>query len=235
MADLSSQIRAALIQVPWIAEAGDAVAVPLIAASRWLRLRKGEELFGRGHTFEQLAVIASGSIESSLSSVRGGRHLTSVMQRGQVMGFNALFLGLPAQGSHVALEHTEVVLIRGDEVLRLMQSNRAMMLGVLREQSRRMEHLLDLLGDRHLLSASARVSRLLLLQSRWYAPPAAGAPSVREVRLTHQRLADLCSLTRQSVSAELERFQALGLVRIKYGGVELLDEPALDRFVASES
>jgi CRP-like cAMP-binding protein len=235
MADRSSQIRAALIQVPWIAEAGDEMVAPLVDASRWLVLRKGEELFSRGQTFEHLAVIASGSIESSLSSVRGRRHLTSVMQRGQVMGFNALFLGRPAQGSHVALEPTEVVLIRGDEALRLMQSSRAMMLGVLREQSRRMEHLLDMLGDRHLLSAPARVARLLLLQSRWYAPAAEGAHSVREVRLTHQRLADLCSLTRQSVSAELERFQAMGLVRIKYGGVELLDEQALERLVACES
>ena len=185
--------------------------------------------------FERVAIIASGSIETTLSAVSGRHHLASVMRRGQVIGFNPLFLDQPARLTHVALEPTEVVLIDGEAMLWLMQQSRALLLGVLREQARRNEHLQDLLGDRHLLSAMARIARLLLLQSRWYAPPAEGQPSPPEVRLTHQRLADLSSLQRQSVSVELEQLQALGLIRQRYGAIELFDAAGLEAIVDRES
>lgn len=233
MNDNPDRMRATLMHVEWMAEAGASVVDELAAVSRWLTLRKGEALFSRGQMFERVAIIASGTIEATLSAVSGRHHLAAVMQCGQVIGFNPLFLDQPARLTHVALEPTEVVLIDGEAMLWLMQQSRALLLGVLREQARRNEHLQDLLGDRHLLSAKARIARLL--QSRWYAPPAEGQPSPPEVRLTHQRLADLSSLQRQSVSAELEQLQALGLIRQRYGAIELFDAAGLEAIVDRES
>ena len=170
MSDRSSRIRSALLAVDWIAGAGEEVVEALALSSRWVHLRKDEALFDQGQTFLYIAVIASGFIESSLLSRDGRQCMTSLMGKGQILGFNALFLERPAQGTHVATENTEVVLVPGDILLAEMQRSAVLMRGVLREQSRRIEHLSYLLVDRQLQSHRVRIARTLIMLWAYYEP-----------------------------------------------------------------
>lgn len=235
MSDRLHRIHAALHAVDWIAQAGDEVVTALGTMSRCLTLRKGEALFGRGQMFRHVAVIASGFIQSSLLSRDGHEHLTSIMGRGQVLGFNGLFLDHPAQGSHVATSQTNVVLIPGDTLLHQMRCSNALMLGVLREQSRRNEHLAYLLGDRQMLSHRVRVARVLLLLWAYCAPTAAPVSPEAELRLSQQRLAELAAMTRQGVGQVLKQLQEDGLIEVRYSSIALRDLAGLQNVVDQES
>ena len=60
-------------------------------------------------------------------------------------------------------------------------------------------------------------------------------PGVGEVlRITQQELGYLVGLSRQRVNEALTRLQASGLIRIEYGGVRVLDLPALQRARADD-
>ncbi len=54
------------------------------------------------------------------------------------------------------------------------------------------------------------------------------------LRITQQELGYLVGLSRQRVNEALTRLQARGLIRIEYGGVRVLDLPALQRARADE-
>lgn len=235
MSDRSSRIRSALLSVDWIAEAGEDVVDALAGASRWVQLRKDETLFGQGQMFLHIAVIASGFIESSLLSRDGRQCMTSIMGRGQVLGFNGLFLDHPAQGTHVATENTEVVLIPGDVLLAQMQRSAVLMLGVLREQSRRNEYLSYLLGDRQLQSNRVRIARTLIMQWAYYEPTATQAWPEPELRLSQQRLAELTALTRQAVGGALKQLQADGLIEVRYSSIALRNLAGLQAILDQES
>jgi CRP-like cAMP-binding protein len=235
MSDRSSRIRSALLAVDWIAGAGEEVVEALAAASRWVHLRKDEALFEQGQMFLHIAVIASGFIESSLLSRDGRQCMTSIMGRGQVLGFNGLFLEHPAQGNHVATENTEVVLVPGDVLLAQMQRSAVLMRGVLREQSRRIEHQSYLLVDRQLQSHRVRIARALIMLWAYYEPTAKQAGREPELRLSQQRLADLTALPRQAVGGALKQLQADGLVEVRYSSIALRNLAGLQAIVDQES
>ena len=237
MSDRSSRIRSALLAVDWIAGAGEAVVEALALSSRWVHLRKGETLFDQGRMFLHIAVIASGFIESSLLSRDGRQCMTSHMGRGQILGFNGLFLERPAQGTHVATENTEVVLVPGDILLAEMQRSAVLMRGVLREQSRRIEHLSYLLGDRQLQSQRVRIARTLIMLWAYYEPTAtrAGRAPEPQLRLSQQRLADLTALPRQAVGGALKQLQADGLIEVRYSSIALRNLAGLQAILDQES
>jgi CRP-like cAMP-binding protein len=51
-----------------------------------------------------------------------------------------------------------------------------------------------------------------------------------KVRISQEELGKLCGLSRQIVSGALRRLQLAGVVSLEYGGVRVLDVPALNRF-----
>jgi DNA-binding GntR family transcriptional regulator len=60
-------------------------------------------------------------------------------------------------------------------------------------------------------------------------------PGVGEVlRITQQELGYLVGLSRQRVNEALRRLEARTLIRIEYGGVRVLDLPALQRARADD-
>lgn len=235
MSDRSDRLRSALLVVDWIAGAGEAVVDDLAAASRWVHLRKGEALVGQGQMFLHIAVIASGFIESSLLSRDGRQCMTSIMGRGQILGFNGLFLEHPAQGTHVATENTEVVLVPGEVLLTEMQRSAVLMRGVLREQSRRNEYLSYLLGDRQLQSNRVRIARTLIMLWTYCEPMAPQDGPEPELRLSQQRLADLTALTRQAVGGALKQLQAEGLIEVRYSSIALRNLAGLQAILDQES
>lgn len=235
MSDHSSRIRSALLMVDWIAGAGEEVVQDLTKASRWVHLRHGETLFGQGQMFLHIAVIASGFIESSLLSRDGQQCMTSIMGKGQILGFNSVFLEHPAQGTHVAIENTEVVLIPGDNLLAQMQRSEVLMLGVLREQSRRIESQAYLLADRQLQSHRVRIARTLIMLWAYYEPTATQAWPEPVLRLSQQRLAELAGLTRQAVSGVLKQLQTDGLIEVRYSSIALQNLAGLHAILDQES
>ena len=54
--------------------------------------------------------------------------------------------------------------------------------------------------------------------------------AAREIDRTQQELADLVGLSRQRVNQALHHLAALGLIRIEYGGLRVLDLSRLQRF-----
>lgn len=235
MSELAAGIRQTLLAAPAIAVGGEAVVAELAAASRRLSLSKGEELIHPGQCVDHLAVIANGAIESSMLAINGDRHITSVLYRGQVIGYIPFFLGTPASFTELAIEPTDVVLIPRDVMLGAMQRCQPLMLGILGELCRRSEHLRQLLADQHLLSPLARVARGLLLLSKWYVPASIHGAASLQVNISQKNLGSVLGLTRQSINMELKHLEAMGLVAVSHSAISIVDRAGLEAVVAAEA
>ena len=84
-----------------------------------------------------------------------------------------------------------------------------------------------MLEETALLPAPVRVARRLLLMADGYGDLRLGTRRVLHV--PQEQLAQLLSLSRQTVNQVLKEFEAHGILRLAYGEIELLDFAGLHR------
>ncbi len=81
-----------------------------------------------------------------------------------------------------------------------------------------------------LLPAPQRVARRLVLMAEGYGQGHGGGGTRRALALSQQDLALMLALSRQTTNRILQQLQALGLVRVHRGTLEVLDLPGLRAF-----
>ena len=77
-----------------------------------------------------------------------------------------------------------------------------------------------------------RTARRLAAIARGYGNPPHAAddamPAVQAVRIPQEQLAQILGLSRQTVNQALRELESHGLLRLRYGSIELLDVAALE-------
>ena len=80
------------------------------------------------------------------------------------------------------------------------------------------------LEELSLLPAAPRLARRLLMIAEGYGE---SATAKRELHLPQDQLAAMLSLSRQTTNQILKELEAQGILRLSYGGIEILDRERL--------
>jgi CRP-like cAMP-binding protein len=175
----------------------------------------GATVFRLGQAPSRVNIVRSGAIELS-RTLRGRRIGIQILRPGDVLGDISLFLRMTVPWDAVAMEDSVILSIDSLSLYRLL------------EQRPR-------LCWRWLHSASSRVAgfwfRVVELLAGGLEAQVASALVRRAVNgvvhLSQNSLAELVGHPRTSVNRVLKRLEAQGLVHVRYGQVEILDEPGL--------
>ena len=208
-----------LRSVPWIRDCGDAVVDQLAARARLQTLPDGARVSQRGRHGERLLVVVRGSLELSMASPQGRRHVLNVVGPGVVFGLIPVLDGQPWLHDAAFKGLGEVLWIHRDDLLSTMRDHQALSSAVVLVLCARARKTYDALAAHSLLSVPARLARtlLLLLEER-------GGPVLA---LTQADLADMLGVTRQSLNTHLRALAVQGLIALRRGRVEVLTAPRL--------
>jgi CRP/FNR family cyclic AMP-dependent transcriptional regulator len=177
--------------------------------------------------------VKSGSVELVSVSDSGREVGHSVRGPGEVFGITELILRQDRTRGIRALEDTELWILPRDDFYALISERPEITLALLASALNRGVEQAEL--RRNLTGTSARhrvVSALDYLASRSTCTGSAGGPIT--VRVTHERLSGLCGLTRQTVTSELDRLEAEGLLELKSRFILVLDRRALQQAVEAK-
>jgi CRP/FNR family transcriptional regulator, cyclic AMP receptor protein len=151
----------------------------------------------------------------------------SVRQPGEVFGITELILLRQDRArSTRALEDSEIWILPRHDFYRLISDRPGITLALLASALDRGVEQVEM--KRNLTGASARhrvASSLDYLASRSSRTRTSGGPIT--VRVTHEQLSRLSGLTRQTVTSELDRLEAEGLLELKSRFIVVLDRHAL--------
>lgn len=181
------------------------------------RYPAGTTIFRVGEAPTRIGIVRQGAVE--LSCVLNGRRVVvQILRPGDVVGDVGLFLRMTAPYDGVALEDTVMLTIDSLQFHRLLE-----------ERPR--------LARRWLVSISSRLvsyqSRLLELLAGGLEAQLASVLIRRAergvVKLSQSSLAELVGGRRTSVNRVLKRLEEQHLVRVRYGQVDIVDEPGLAR------
>jgi CRP/FNR family cyclic AMP-dependent transcriptional regulator len=183
-------------------------------------------VFLEGEPATAAYAVKSGRVEL-LSTSESGREVGhSVRQPGEVFGITELILRQDRARGTRALEDSEIWVLPRDDFYALISERPEITLALLASALDRGVEQVEM--KRNLTGTSARhrvASTLDYLASRSTRTRSSGGPIT--VRVTHEQLSRLCGLTRQTVTSELDRLEAEGLLELKSRFIVVLDRHAL--------
>jgi CRP-like cAMP-binding protein len=205
-----------------LAPVGAADIHDLAALLREDRYKAGDTVYQIGQAPTRVQIVRSGAVELS-RNIKGRRVVLQILQPGDVFGDVSLFLRIKVPWDAVALEDSLVLSADSVRLYKLL------------EQRPR-------LAWRWLHSVSARVHgfwfRIVELLSGGMEAQVASVVVRRSeegvLHLSQGNLAELVGHPRTSINRALKHLESQGLVRVRYGEVEILDPAGLAKVAGIE-
>ena len=195
----------------------------LAVSARTRQLEPGDVLFHRGDTTTYLVVVVNGRLKVGLAQRDGAELLLSVAERGDTLGELGVADGGTWSVTSTALHPTCVLLLDRQDVLACVRSEPDVLDVMLTRLAGLVRRRTDACADLVFLDLRRRVAKLLLTQS---------VDDRVELDVSQSALASMVGGSRQAVNVALREFEQRGWIARRHRRVELLDGPALERFVA---
>jgi len=172
---------------------------------------------------DSLFVVRKGRVKVVLVGEDGREVILGVLGVGSHFGELALIDDRPRSAHVIAMEDSELLVLRREDFRRRVESSPAVAWSLLTELSRRLRRADDKIGGLVLLDVPGRIARLLLDLSE-----EAGAPLI-EKSVTHQTIAQMIGASRETVSRAMKEFQDSGWINVERRRITLSDRAALER------
>ncbi|MBK5538319.1 Crp/Fnr family transcriptional regulator [Pseudomonas sp. TH05] len=216
--------RERLLSGQWFSHLPLELQNSVLDAARLRRLAPGQALFLRGDPPCGLYAVLEGSVRIGAVSEQGKEALLSLVEAPHWFGEICLFDGQPRTHDAYGLGPCTLLQVPQAALLALLDQQPQYW----RQFALLMSHKLRLafinLEQLSLLPAPARVAHRLLAMASGYGE----IEQARAVlQLPQEQLALMLSLSRQTTNQILKDLQSLGILRLGYGEIEILDAQAL--------
>jgi CRP-like cAMP-binding protein len=171
---------------------------------------------------QSVMVLASGRVKIKDITADGKETILAFIEEGEIFGELALLDEEPRHEYAEAVENCQVLLIPRDDLLALMTTRPDVALSITRLVGLRRRRIENRLRNVLFLSSRDRMVRLLLELMASHGSRT-GNQCVIRLRLSHQELASLIGVTRETVTVVLGQLQAGGLIMVQRRRITVID------------
>ena len=193
------------------------------------RFRRNETIFHQGDPGDSLFIVESGAVKIVLPSPEGEEGaIIATLARGDFFGELALLDGAPHSATAVALEPSELLVMRRDPFQELIDTDRALRMALFAGLTAELRRLTGHVEELHFLDLPGRLAMRLVRLARETDPGAHGQV-VLDWPYTQSELASMIGGTRQTVNRLLSDMVTQGLVRFDRESLVIPDVDRLSR------
>lgn len=183
---------------------------------------RGSLVYGPRESGESVLVLAAGRVKIKDITPEGKETILAFIEPGELFGELALLDGQPRREYAEAMEACRVLSLPREEVQRLLEARPDLTLHLTRLIGLRRRRIENRLRNVLFLPSRERLMRLIYELASSYGEQVDGKCHIR-LPLSHQDLASLVGLTRETVTHVLGQLQAEGLVRTRRRKLVVLD------------
>ncbi len=191
---------------------------------------KGAALFVEGQSSRGLFILCAGHVKLSTSSADGKTLILSISEPGDLLGLPATISGRPYEVTADVIEPTQANFISRSDFLNFLREHGEAALRVAQALSETYQTAfaeMRTIGLSH--SAREKVARFLLDWSAKH-PSENGAVKFN-LTLTHEEIAQMVGVSRETVSRLFADFKKKNLLQIKGSSVTIKDKLGLERLL----
>ena len=197
-----------------VAELNDTQLSELLAQAKLRRFERDEVIYHRGDPARDLHVVVEGSVKLIREDVEGREVLLWVLERGGVLGQQAIF-GRSRPTTAIATTDAVTIQLNGETCARMLEKNPRILYRAFEMFEARVEKLTQALEDVMLLDVPSRLAKYLLDSGGGQADPHA-------LTLTQDELAAAVGSTRVTVNKVLADFEHRGFIRVARRHIDVL-------------
>jgi CRP-like cAMP-binding protein len=199
----------------------------LAQSAVWRHCAPGEVVFLEGEAAPGLYFLQSGWLKVVVTSPEGREQVLRYLAPGEIFNLIGAFTSRTNPATAIALEPTEIWVLRREEMARLLREWPEMAQRVIANMANRLVHLAGLVEDLSLRSVSGRLARALLEsvhddvvhRPRWYTQAELAA-----------RLGTVPDMIGRALRSLVER----GLIQVERHQIRILDHSGLQREAEAE-
>jgi CRP/FNR family cyclic AMP-dependent transcriptional regulator len=207
-------------------------AIDRIAALASRRTYKSDAVvFMRGDPGDALYGVVTGRVRISASAARGKEISLNVMDPGDAFGEIALLDGHPRTAAATTLAPTELIVIRRDQFLELLQREPRLAVHLIELLCKRVRWTSEQMEDSSLLSAPARLAKRVVGLASTQGRPTPAGP---QLKISQEQLAQFLGLSRQIVNKHLQTWKRKGWISLARGSIVVVNEKALRKLAAED-
>lgn len=189
--------------------------------------KSGQSIYLPGDPSDALYLLKEGKVKLSYLDESGKRLTLFILQSGQLFGEMALSEGRTRNLMAETLTDVTLCMFHRVDFIEFLNAYPELALKVIKLMGQRRYEIEQKIEDLIFRSIPARLARLLLKLAREFGEPFNGWKRLT-LRLTHYELANLIGATRESTTAEVNRFEEMGLIsRGLKKHIVILDEEKL--------
>ncbi len=163
---------------------------------------------------DTLFIIVRGKVKIVLLSEEGKEIILSTLREGDFFGEMSLLDGEPRSASVIALEDSSLLIIKREEFLKQIRKSPEIALRIMVEMSKRLRQADEKIGSLALLDVYGRVAQALLQLAKSEGEKTKKGVVIKK-RPTHQEIANMVGISRETVSRVLSDFSKEGYITIK--------------------
>jgi CRP-like cAMP-binding protein len=163
---------------------------------------------------ESVMVLASGRVKIKDLTLDGRESILAFIEEGELFGEMALLEGQPRQEYAETVEDSQVLLLPREDLLALMESRTDLTLSITKLMGLRRQRVENRLRNVLFLSSRERMVRLLVELAEAHGQPVGTRTEIR-FPLSHQELASLIGVSRETATITLGQLEQAGLVIVQ--------------------
>jgi CRP-like cAMP-binding protein len=212
----------ALRRVPLFAELSEAEITRIADVARERSHPKNSVILFEDDPGDALYVVVTGLVKVVLVGEDGREVILSVLKEGDFFGEMALIDDEPRSAHVIAMEDSDLLVLRREDFQQRLRETPGIGLGMLRAMSRRLREADEKIGGLVLLDVNGRVAKLLLRM----ADDHDGVHITRKV--THHTIAQMVGSSRETVSRTMRDLTERGLIEVSRKAITIRNRPALE-------
>jgi CRP/FNR family cyclic AMP-dependent transcriptional regulator len=226
---MERDIKSILCSLPFLKDLDPGYLESTIALFRRRKVKKGSIIFFEGDEGDEFYIIESGLVK--IYSFDGAKTvILAFISEGNYFGEMALIKpGLLRSATAETLEASVLYVLRRVDFEHLLVKNNQMAIQMLWFTMERLRKANEQIQDLTFLNARERILKILLRLSNEHGTLLPSGEMQINMKLTHQQIADMVGVVRETVSKILLELQEEGLIIVDQKRIMLKDPGSLER------
>lgn len=212
----------------WFKSLPDSLQTELLDAAVVLHLKSGQLLFSQGDSAQGLYAVISGAISIGRQREDGKEALLTLLESANWFGEITLFDRMDRTHNAFAVSDSVFVYIAGDKLDQILEREPRYWQNFGQLLTSKMRMMMNQAEYLALRTTAQRLAKRLVLFAESYDPQQ--DRSRRVISIQQEQLALILNITRQTTNQILKELEKMGLIKLIYGAIEIIDLDGLHTF-----
>lgn len=212
----------------WFKSIPDSLQKELLDAAEILHLKSGQLLFAQGDAAQGLYAVISGTISIGRQREDGKEALLTLLESPNWFGEITLFDRMDRTHNAFAVADSVLVHISGEKLDQILENEPRYWQNFGQLLTSKIRVLMNQAEDLALRTTAQRLAKRIVLFAESY--DSQQDRSRRVIQIQQEQLASMLNITRQTTNQILKDIERLGLIKLIYGAIEIIDLEGLRTF-----